>query len=392
MNNELLHQFSATVEAIQAAALRPEAWTQAMQSIARLMRAPRALLFTPALAPQSGGFVMAHEVSEPFLIEWSNHYLVHDIWTQRAMEQGQIRDGNVAFGQELVPDTEFVQSIFYREFLSRQDIRKLCTGIVFAGQEHPNLPLTVCSVFRSNQCPDFEESDRGLHALIARHLSLAIGTMLRLRDTQFQLATSLQALDRLSNAILLLGQRGQVLFANREALALLAQSAGLSLRSGNPARDGMGWLQADNTGTQGALDAAIRAALNNDPLHPTHFSQGLRIPRSSSADDLLMQIVPAMDMPPLWGTAQPCAMAFIIDPPRMPDLDAALLQRLYRISAAECRVAQALLHGQTLQEIAERLHLGENTVKSHLKQLFAKTGTHRQPQLIQLLLKLTHAR
>lgn len=391
MDGELLQQFSATVEAIQAAALRPDAWTQAMQAIAGLMRAPRALLFTPALAPQAGGFVMAHEVSEPFLIEWSTRYMAHDIWTERAMQLGVIRDGNVAFGSELVPDAEFVQSVFYREFLSRQNIRKLSTGIVFAGQEGGHLPLAVCSVFRGSELPDFEETDRTLHRLIARHLSLALGTMLRLRDTQFQLATSLQALDRLGSAVVLLGHRGQVLFANREARALLDRTPGLSLRGGHPVHDGSGWLYADNTDAQEALDAAIHAALANDPLRPAHFAQGLRIPRPSAAD-LLVQIVPGMDMPPLQGADQPSALAFITDPLRVPTLDAVLLQRLYQITAAESRVAQALLHGETLQEVALRLHLGENTIKSHLKQLFAKTGTHRQPQLLQLLMKLAHTR
>lgn len=388
MNGELLHQFSTAVEAIHAAALRPEAWTQAMQRIAALQSAPRALLFTPATAPHSGGFVMAHEVPEPVLAEWSSHYLPHDVWTNEGRRQGMLYDGNVALGTELVPDREFVQSIFYREFLSRQDIRKLCTGIVFDGQPQSALPLTVCSVFRSSQCPDFDETNRDVHVLLTRHLSQALGTMLRLRDTQFQLATSLQALDRLSSAILLLGPRGNVLFANREALALLAQGPGLALRAGNPARDGMGWLQAAGADTQAALDASIHAALANDPFAPTHFMHGLRIPHASAAGDWVVQVVPVAEQEPLWGVAQPGALVFITDPNSPPALDEALLHRLYQVSAAECRVAQELLHGHTLQETAQRLHLGENTVKTHLKQLFTKTDTHRQPQLIRLLMRL----
>ena len=387
MNSELLRQFSATVEAIHAAALQPNAWTQAMHHIATLQRAPRALLFTPETAPQNGGFVMAHEVPEPFLVEWGSHYLQHDIWTSAGRRLGVVQDGNVALGTELVPDQEFVQSVFYRQFLSQQDIRKLCTGIVFSGQQ-PSMPMTVCSIFRGAQHPDFDDTNRELHTLLTRHLSQALGTMLRLRDTQFKLATSLQALDRLSNAVALLGQRGNVLFANREALALLAKTAGLSLQAGNPLRDGMGWLQAATPSLQAALNAAIHAALANNPLQPTHFAQGLRIPHADH--DLIVQIVPASEQESPWDVAQPGALVFITDPDSLPGLDTRLLQRLYQVSAAECRVAQELLHGHTLQEAAQRLHLGENTVKSHLKQLFAKTQTNRQTELVRLLMRLAH--
>ena len=79
---------------------------------------------------------------------------------------------------------------------------------------------------------------------------------------------------------------------------------------------------------------------------------------------------------------------FITDPQAVPVLDPALLHRLYGISTAECRVAQQLLHGQTLQQAACHLHLGSNTVKTHVQQLFEKTRTHRQQQLIGLLLAL----
>ena len=277
MHNDILGPFSEAVESIHTAALQPDAWPQAMRQIAALQRAPRALLFTPELAPQAGGFTMAHEVSDAFLAEWGSRYLAHDVWTAQGRRLGAMRDGNVVFGVELVPDAELIETVFYREFLSRQQIRRLCTGIVFAGQR-PGQPLTVCSAFRSSACADFDETDRRVHALLTTHLSRAVGTMLRLRDAEFRLASSLQALDRLHGALLLLGRRGNVLFANRKALALLAPAQGLALRAGHPLQDGVGWLQATRAELQNALDAEIRAALANDPLRPAHFAHGLCIP------------------------------------------------------------------------------------------------------------------
>ena len=103
----------------------------------------------------------------------------------------------------------------------------------------------------------------------------------------------------------------------------------------------------------------------------------------------MVQAVPLAEQNAAWGSPlQPVAIVFLTDPQATLVLNAALLRRLYGISASECRVAQELLRGQTLQDAARQLHLGENTVKTHLHQLFEKTQTHRQQQLIRLLLSL----
>lgn len=389
MDSELLHRFSETVQSIHSAALQPHLWPQALAHIAALHNAPKALAFTPLTHPDEGGFVIAHAIAQSALQEWAERYLPHDVWTTQARDRGLLQDGRVLLGEELVPDAQLVQSVFYREFLARQGIRRLCSGVVFSGRM-PGLPSTSCSVFRGSEGADFTEADRRLHVLVINHLSLALGAALRLRDAEFRLATSLQALDRLHGAVLLLGQRGNVLFANRNALALLAQAQGLALRAGNPATDALGWLQADSAGAQNALDAELRNVLASNPLQATHFAHGLALQRPPPLGDLVLHAVPLSEQcSELWSRLlQPGALVFITDPQAVPVLDPVLLHRLYGISSAECRVAQQLLHGQTLQQAACRLNVGSNTVKTHLQHLFEKTRTHRQQQLIRLLLAL----
>lgn len=389
MDSALLDRFSRTTEAIHTAALQPHTWPQALQSIATLHSAPQVLVVTPATHPDDGGFALAHAIDDAFLQEWATHYLPHDVWTAQAQRLGLLHDGHVLLGEDLVPDAQLVQTIFYREFLVRQGIRRLCSGVVFSGLL-PGLPLTICSVFRSSACAAFTEADRYLHTLLTRHLSLALGAALRLRDGEFQLATSLQALDRLHGAVLLLGRRGNVLFANRNALALLARAQGLGLRAGNPVTDALGWLHTGDASAQVVLDATLRAALASDPLCAPHFAHGLALHRPGAQGDLVLHAVPLSEQgSELWcRQLQPGALVFLTDPQALPVLDPTLLHHLYGISAAECRVAQQLLHGQTLQATAQQLHLGDNTVKTHLQHLFEKTRTCRQPQLMRLLLAL----
>ena len=58
---------------------------------------------------------------------------------------------------------------------------------------------------------------------------------------------------------------------------------------------------------------------------------------------------------------------------------------LYGLSQAECRVAELLAGGRKPQAIASVLKCSIHTVRAHLKQIFYKTNTARQSDLIALV-------
>jgi DNA-binding CsgD family transcriptional regulator len=64
------------------------------------------------------------------------------------------------------------------------------------------------------------------------------------------------------------------------------------------------------------------------------------------------------------------------------------LQRAFGLTRREARLASALATGQRLQEIAAADGVGMGTVRSHLKSIFVKTRTNRQPELAALLARL----
>jgi DNA-binding CsgD family transcriptional regulator len=65
--------------------------------------------------------------------------------------------------------------------------------------------------------------------------------------------------------------------------------------------------------------------------------------------------------------------------------DAALIQGLFDLTAAEARVAGGVAEGLTLDEIAARHGVTIGTVRSQIKSVFGKTGVARQAQLAGLL-------
>jgi DNA-binding NarL/FixJ family response regulator len=67
-----------------------------------------------------------------------------------------------------------------------------------------------------------------------------------------------------------------------------------------------------------------------------------------------------------------------------------LLRRLFDLTPAEARLAQALTCGDSLEEVAERLNVKMTTARTQLAAIFAKTHTSRQAQLVAILSRLAH--
>ena len=57
----------------------------------------------------------------------------------------------------------------------------------------------------------------------------------------------------------------------------------------------------------------------------------------------------------------------------------------FGLTQAEARVALAAASGNTVGETAKLLNLSPNTIKTHLRRVFAKTATARQAELSGLI-------
>jgi len=77
---------------------------------------------------------------------------------------------------------------------------------------------------------------------------------------------------------------------------------------------------------------------------------------------------------------------FINDPEKHNEPPTGVLARLYGLTDAEARLLQALIVGKKLETVSEDFGVSMNTVRSHLKQVFRKTGTNRQPELVSLVM------
>lgn len=386
MDRLLLEQFSKVVDSIYEAALCPDLWPIAVKGVARLHQSPKANFLTPAVAPDKGGFVFPYGLSESVLQVWDAKYRSDDVWFQASARRGLIRSGQVALTHDMMTREEFENSRHYREFLMEIDISDICVSVVFDGTS-PSTLLTVLAVYRGHRVPAFAETNRRMHSLLTSHVSRALGVMFRLRFADLQIASNIAALNRLAIGVLLFGERGNVVFANNLACSLLQErSNGLALQSGNPLTDGLGWLRATDVADNEVLKREIAAAVSTRHVRVTHFANGVSMHRPFEKNPLVLQLS-ALSPNNEFSHHESLALAigFLSDPDCPLRLDPALLVRAYGLTPAECTLAQELLSGDAMKQIATRLGLSPNTIKTQLDGIFAKTGTHRQAQLVKLL-------
>jgi DNA-binding CsgD family transcriptional regulator len=100
----------------------------------------------------------------------------------------------------------------------------------------------------------------------------------------------------------------------------------------------------------------------------------------------------AAPLPPhsvMLGMEPPGVAVFVTDPDKKPPAGAPILRATFGLTRAEAELVLTLLEGASVQEAAARLGLATDTVRKRLKVVFQKTNTHRQSELMRLVLLTT---
>lgn len=79
-------------------------------------------------------------------------------------------------------------------------------------------------------------------------------------------------------------------------------------------------------------------------------------------------------------------LALVRNPWSVPALDLASIRDALGLTAIEAEIAALLAQGRTVQEIASLRKRTVESVRWHLKQVFAKTGLRRQADLVRVVL------
>lgn len=397
MQRDAAH-LSELIHLIYGAALHPEQWSAVVAAIAVSLGSSKALLFTPYLAPQHGGFVFPFGFDEAAMQLWASTYIKHDIRAAQLRERGLLHDGVVVLDEDLVPQKQMLSSRMYQEYLRVQGLGRVCIGVVFAGA--PDLPAVVLPVHRSPDDP-FNQHDVAWMRLLIPHVSRAMGLMLRLETTRVQNASLLASMDRLNFGVALLNAEMQVQHMNHAAQAVLQRGDGLSLNKKQQQFEG----RLDNAENPYLNVISWLEMVRNTPLSAQpHFLQGALVVRVNGAEANVcgqnpaskkyyrLQCVPLPKTDAWFEQLQKARyVVFITDPDAVKLPSTARLSQLFGLTEAQSKVACELARGASYKKVSQRLKIAEDTVRSHIKEIYRKTRVNRQADLIRLILSISQS-
>ncbi len=218
-----------------------------------------------------------------------------------------------------------------------------------------------------------------LVGLLAPHLQRSMQAQLGFGQLSLVKDGALDLVDRWRHGCVLVSLTGSSLYANQAANESAASRDGLSL--------GTRGLKAAQAADDAALQRLIRQACTGNGRGPRSGSR-LAISRGSGRKPYTIQVLPLRSSRVCFGGSPAAALILIIDHGAEAHLPTVELRDLYNLTPAEAEVALLVLRGLGLQLVADELRVSLSTVRVHLQRVFEKTGTHRQAELVRLLIEL----
>ncbi len=361
-----------TLDLIYGAAIEPSLWVDVMQQLVSLIGGEGAVLMRTDIVDGKGAATIANGdnaavetyfsyycginpfqlVPDPlsYVSEWTPKVLLDEHWLPRA---------------------DFERSEYYNDFLRPQSAEwGLAIRLCLRGFD-----LATISIGRGYKYGRFEKPDIAAMERLQPHLIRAYALSERFVSLHGLNTGLVTALDECPSAMFLLREDGVILHANVTAQYLLTCGDALFATGGR--------LRATEERVAEALATLISRAAAVDWQQRSAGSlalraRGRRLPLTVTAAPLRLERASVFAR----GSA---VLVCVTDPVAEATADVKLAE-LFALTAAESRLAVALQEGLTLRDASLRHGISINTARVQLSNIFAKTKTHRQADLVRLMM------
>lgn len=192
----------------------------------------------------------------------------------------------------------------------------------------------------------------------------------------------LSVLDQVATGILVVSEKADVIVSNRAATEIFETKDGL-----RKTREGQ--LSSDDGEARLEL---LRAVVETSATAKGENSQTgtvVQLPRRGLRAALVAVVSPLRDAEVEIEQGLTGALVTLIDPERPVVVKAGIVAAIYNLTKAEARVAELLLQGATNSEIAERIGVSAETIKSQISAVLAKTGCRSRVAFIWRVFQLS---
>ena len=359
----------ALIHSIHAAAGHRHRWRVAIAALRGLLRGRAAVLARHDFASGRGEWLFESPLSPADSEAYAAEHSARNPWFISSLDY---RPGRVMTGEELLTSHALRRTDYYRDYLKPHGLLHRLCGVV---SRRDNV-VYYTDVLRGRGQPAFDDEDRALFGSILRHLTVSFENHSRLVGTRGENRALRAIVDRMDSAVFVVDVDATVLLANSRCEGLLEEFEGLEVRGERIAA------------ASRAEDRALREAISEAAAVPCSTGVEARILTISNPrglHPLVLSIAPAGDggqgVP---GAIRPAAMLVARNPHPTYDLKRCAFASIFELTPAQARLAGAILTGHSLSDASRLLRVSENTVRSHLKQIYQKTHTHSQIELVHL--------
>ncbi len=282
-----------------------------------------------------------------------------------------------AFASERLPDAELAKTDFYSEFMAPQGLapegpitHEIATAAIgkFAG----------IVIYRRVGCRPFDDDDIALGNLLVPHLERGYAVYSQLGGVRRARIALAEILDRLPTGVIVFDAHHAPVIVNRSARRILELHDGFSIDLCRPRLADRREDQVFQTLLTKASEAALKGQRAAGDV--------MQVTRPSGRRAFALMVAPLLDAPSGSAAGEAVSVAFIGDPDAGPVTTTEVLEQLYALTHAEAELVRMLSEGRSLDEVATARGVTMNTVRSQLKQVFSKTDTKRQGELVRLVL------
>lgn len=249
------------------------------------------------------------------------------------------------------------------------------------GQVHPAARVQAgVALHRAHRTGCYETDDRERFGRLYGHIERALIIGFRLGTLGTLQACNTELLDRNPAAILLLDAQQNIVYSNRSAEQL------------NMAADGIRFSKREltlaNSQHRKRLQRLIAQSLLPESLARRESGGAMQIPRPSGRRPYSLLVSPISREYPALSVLRPVVCILITDPEMQTNLPIDRLRQSFGLTGAEARLAARLAEGDNLRAAALHLGVSYGTARTRLAEIFRKTDTHRQAELVRHLLRV----
>src|ERR1700722_796605 len=355
-------QLGSLVESVYDASIDGDRWPDFLAQLAGQLRRVLPTLCIHDTRAHPGALAINVGYEAGTVRAYKEHFAERNLWLRSGMHL--LSPGSVRTSHMMCSRQAFLASEWYADYCRPLNILQGIGATI----HKDSMVTSNVAIFAGDDRAEFAGEEIALLKALMPHMQRALKIHMHVAESDLRQCEFVDAMEPLAVGVILVSASARVLFANKSARCLLDNRDGLMMD-----RNGLRAVRSRETNALRALIGCTTTSTGQ-----MQSGGGLNVTRPNGRPALQVLVSPIRPQQTMHLGERAVAAIYVTDPEQVSAKPEVVLVRLYGLTPAEARVAAVIVKGASARQTAETLAISYNTVKTHLKRVFAKTGTHGQ--------------